>query len=187
MSYLGDFPLAGTVEFGFNTRQADGTPITLVGGTLAVYKNAVAGPLTLVPPPVLVVGLNGVTGLHHVTVSLTDADFVAGEYKVVLSAGTVDAIPVAGTVLACFSICMRPWNAAVLPDSIDWTHTVTLDGAVCAGAIVTYCSDAAYAAEVQKGVSDAAGEVDFHLPAGHYYVKVEAPGQETAYDEEDVA
>jgi len=106
--YLGDFPLAGTVEFGFNTRTLANVPITLAGApTIAVYKAAATSALTLDPAPVLDEALGAVVGLHHVTVSLADADFTAGEYKVVLSAGTVDGVSVVGTVLAHFSINNR--------------------------------------------------------------------------------
>jgi hypothetical protein len=105
MQYLGDFAASDTVEFSFNTRTAAGAPITLAGGALAVYKDAGTTALTLSPAPVLDTDVGPVTGLHHVTLALTDADLVAGsDYSIVLSAGTVDGTSVAGTVLAQFSI-----------------------------------------------------------------------------------
>lgn len=115
MKYLGDFPLAGVVYFCFNTQQSDGTPITLAGTpAVAVYKNDTATPLTLSPAPVLTVGFNSVVGLHNVKIDLADADFVAGDYSVVISAGTVDGVSVVGRVLAQFSIENRVSNVTAI-------------------------------------------------------------------------
>ncbi len=113
MQYLGDFAASDTVEFSFNTRTSAGAPITLAGGALAVYKDAGTTALTLSPAPVLDTDVGAVTGLHHVTLALTDSDLVAGsDYSIVLSAGTVDGTSVAGTVLAQFSIENRVVTAA---------------------------------------------------------------------------
>lgn len=128
MRYLGDFPVGGVVYFSFSTQKADGTPATLTDGVLAVRKNATAAALTLDPVPVLAVDFNSVTGLNNVTVDLADADFVAGDYDVCLSAGTVDSVSVVGRVLAHFSIenrFMRGTDDAALAatalDNTVWT------------------------------------------------------------------
>lgn len=171
MNYLGDFPLAGTVEFGFNTRTAAGVPITLAGvPTLAVYKDAATSAMTLVPVPVLDEALGGIVGLHHVTVSLADPDFVAGDYKVVLSAGTVDGQSVAGTILAHFSILKR--NSIGGAAGVLWTHTVT--SSVTALAIpdvsVWVTSDAAGAVLVAgPQYTNGSGITTWNLPAATYY------------------
>ena len=105
MQYLGDFAAdTAQVNFSFNTRKADGTPVALVGGVVAVYKDDATTELGLSA----VCDLAAVaTGQYNVTVYITQegSPFVAGsDYKVVLSEGTVDGTSVAGTVLAQFSI-----------------------------------------------------------------------------------
>ena len=106
MIYLGDFAAdTAQVDFSFNTRKADGTPVALVGGTLAVYKDDATTALVLLYAECDLVAV--ATGQYNVTVYITQehSPFVAGsDYKVVLSAGTVDGTSVAGTVLAQFSI-----------------------------------------------------------------------------------
>jgi hypothetical protein len=113
--YLGDYPVDGVVYFSFSSQKADGTPVALTNGAVVVRKNATAAAMTLDPAPVLVADFNTITGLNNVTVDLADADFVAGDYDVCLSAGTVDSVSVIGRVLAHFSIANRfdsPWTAA---------------------------------------------------------------------------
>ena len=113
MQYLGDFAAdTAQVNFSFNTRKADGTPVALVGGVVAVYKDDATTALALIAD----CDLRAVaTGQYNVTVYITQesSPFVAGhDYKVVLSAGTVDGTSVAGTVLAQFSIENRVVTAA---------------------------------------------------------------------------
>lgn len=105
MIYLGDFAAdTAQVNFSFNTRKSDGTPVALDGGVVAVYKDDATTALVLTGD----CDLRAVaTGQYNVTVYITQesSPFVAGhDYKVVLSAGTVDGTSVAGTVLAQFSI-----------------------------------------------------------------------------------
>ena len=105
MIYLGDFAAdTAQVDFSFNTRKADGTPVALVGGVVAVYKDDATTALALTGE---CDRREVATGQYNVTVYITHegSPFVAGsDYKVVLSAGTVDGTSVAGTVLAQFSI-----------------------------------------------------------------------------------
>ena len=113
MIYLGDFAAdTAQVDFSFNTRKADGTPVALVGGVVAVYKDDATTALVLSADCDIAAVA---TGQYNVTVYVTqpDSPFVAGsDYKVVLSAGTVDGTSVAGTVLAQFSIENRVVTAA---------------------------------------------------------------------------
>jgi hypothetical protein len=74
-----------------------------------------------------------------------------------------------------------------LPGAVTWVYTVTLDGAACQGAAVRFYSDAGYTTFVQGGISNESGIVTLHLLAGTYYIVVDAPGQERAYDSEVVA
>ena len=135
--YLGDFAAGATLDFFFNTRQADGTPITLAG-TPAVnaYKGNATG-TEVTTGITLTVGFDSVTGLHHVRVVLSDAFYEAGyDYHLILTAGTVDGVSVVGTRIAEFSIAnrsaLRPTTAGRTLDvssggeaGIDWANVGT--------------------------------------------------------------
>lgn len=106
MMWLGDYNESSTnLSFMFNTHKPDGTPITLAGSpALAVYKGnstteSIAG-ITLATD------FDSLTGLHHVTIDLSsDAFYAAGsDYAVVVTAGTVDGVSIAGTCVAQFSL-----------------------------------------------------------------------------------
>jgi hypothetical protein len=105
MIYLGDFQPGAALAFTFNTRKGDGTPITITGTpALAVRKNAGSSAMTLDAAPVVTKDLGGVVGLHGVTLTLSDSDFVTGEYDFVVTVGAVDGVSVVGSVVAHFSI-----------------------------------------------------------------------------------
>lgn len=104
---IGDFVAGATIRTKFNTKSG-GTPITLVGGAVSVYKDgsttqSTAG-VTLTPD------FDGVTGCHAIAID-TSADgtfYSAGsDFEIVLTAGTVDGVSQAGTVLDKFSISNR--------------------------------------------------------------------------------
>lgn len=103
--YLGDFTEDATIDFKFNTTEADGTPITLAGTpVLSVYKansttESTAG-ITLT------VDFDSRTGLHHVRIDTSADAFyaTANDYTVVITTGTVDSVSVVGTAIAKFSI-----------------------------------------------------------------------------------
>lgn len=117
MKYLGDVPLSSVVRGFFNTRKADGTPITL-GGTpsLSVYKsNSTTQTTTGVS---LTVDFDSLTGLHFFTIDTSsDGTFysTATDFRVVITTGTVDSISVVGVEVACFSVenrsALRPTTA----------------------------------------------------------------------------
>ena len=120
MNYLGDFAAGSTVRGKFNTRQSDGTPITLAGSpTLAVYKDS--GTTESTAGITLTVDFDGRTGLHDFVVVLSDAFYAAqSNYQVVLTAGTVDGVSVVGVKIAEFSIENRSVDAVnSVVNSID--------------------------------------------------------------------
>jgi len=128
--YLGDFAAdTAQVDFSFNTRKADGTPVALDGGRLAVYKDDATTELAL---DAVCDRREVATGQYNVTVYVTQpsSPFVAGsDYKVVLSAGTVDGTSVAGTVLAQFSIENRYTGASVAgTGAVEWQYSLTEEG-----------------------------------------------------------
>ena len=130
MIYLGDFAAdTAQVDFSFNTRKSDGTPVALDGGRLAVYKDDATTALVLSADCDLVAVA---TGQYNVTVYVTQesSPFVAGsDYKVVSSAGTVDGTSVAGTVLAQFSIENRYTGASVAgTGAVEWQYSLTEEG-----------------------------------------------------------
>lgn len=150
MIYLGDFP-ADTVQvdFSFNTRTAAGAPVALDGGALAVYKDDATTELVLLAVCDLVAVA---TGQYNVTVHVTQesSPFVAGsDYKVVLSAGTVDGTSVAGTVLAQFSIANRVTLSTAEAASVALITTsgsVTVTSPVTASGDVTIIQGDTYSA-----------------------------------------
>ena len=110
MTWLGDYKTTETLTFHFTTRQfTSGAPFTLAGTpSLAVYK---AGSLTQDTGACsLSVNHDGVTGFHLVTVDLGDTGAAAGfyahgsQYDVIVAAGTVDAVSVAGEVIGRFRL-----------------------------------------------------------------------------------
>ena len=74
--YKGDIVASSTLYFSFNTRDANGNPMTLGGSpVVSVFKNA--GTTACGTAPVLTVN-NGQTGRHTVTInSSADATFYA--------------------------------------------------------------------------------------------------------------
>jgi hypothetical protein len=108
MRYLGDIAEDGIIRGSFNTRQTDGTPITLAGTpTLAVYKDAGVSESTA--GVTLTVDFDSITGLHLFTIDTSaDAFYVTGsDYRVVIAAGTVDGVSVVGVEVGSFSIQNR--------------------------------------------------------------------------------
>lgn len=145
MQYLGDIERTQSdIRFRFNTRTAAGVPVDGVGLAAVVYKDGsvteITGAVTLTVP------FDSRTGLVSVYVDASGASFTPGSnYSVVLSAGTVDGVSVAGVCIAEFSIEYRNTKANVI--AMD-TNVIT------ASALAT---DAV--TEIQSGLStlDAAG------------------------------
>jgi hypothetical protein len=106
--YLGDFAAGVTVRGTFQTRFKDtGAPITLADSpALAVYKD---GDTTEATTGVaLTVDFDSRTGHHLYAITTTDAFYATGsDYRIVLTAGTVDGESVVGVEVGSFSICNR--------------------------------------------------------------------------------
>lgn len=122
MSYLGDIVEDATIRGSFNTRQANGTPITLAGTpALSVYKDA--GTTESTAGVTLTVDFDSRTGHHIFTIDTSaDAFYVTGsDYRVVITTGTVDSISVVGVCVGSFSIENRNTKANVTQISGDAT------------------------------------------------------------------
>jgi len=125
--YLGDFAAGVTVRGFFNTRKADGTPITLAGTpTLAVYKDG--GTTESTTGVTLTVDFDSRTGLHLFAIDTSDAFYASGsDFRIVITAGTVDLISVVGVKVGEFSINNR---SALRPTTAGRTITVDATGGI---------------------------------------------------------
>jgi len=102
---LGTFTVGDEVSKFFNTKSLTSAPITLAGGAVRVYKDGSA--VESGAGVSLTVDFDSTTGLHLVTIDTSaDATFYTANttYTLVLTAGTVDSISVAGTTLASWSL-----------------------------------------------------------------------------------
>jgi hypothetical protein len=102
---LGNRAVGSTIRKYFRTTSQASLPITLVGGAVRVYKDG--GVIESAAGVTLTTDFDGTVGLHLVTIdTTTDAVFyaVGSSYAVVLTAGTVDGLSVAGVPLASFSL-----------------------------------------------------------------------------------
>lgn len=102
---LGDKPVGSTFGFKFNTHQADGTPIALAG-TPAIHCYKIGSDVEDNSGLTLVVDYDSVVGLNNVVVDLS-ADgvfYVAGDFQIVITTGTVDSVTAIGAIVAQFSI-----------------------------------------------------------------------------------
>lgn len=121
--YLGDFLLGDTFDFKFTTLSfATGTPTTLAGTpVISAYPNNSTTQLTA--GITLTVDFDAVTGLNHVRVVATSGNgyATASNYDLVITAGTVNAVSVAGVVVGQFSIAAR---VAAIADAV-WDEVLT--------------------------------------------------------------
>lgn len=105
--YLGELIDGGTHDFTFTTKNSSDLPTTLLGTpVLSIYKdnNIVQTTAGIT----LIVDFDGLTGLNHVRLVLTDAFYVIDtDYSIVITAGTVAGSTVVGTTIARFSIDNR--------------------------------------------------------------------------------
>lgn len=135
MRDLGDRTAGSTIDFKFNTYSSSGAGFTLAGTpSIAVYKSN--GTTEDTSGITLTVDFDAKTGVHHVTIDLSsDATFYSAgsDFDVVLAAGTVDGVSVAGSVLAHFTVeklsALRPTTAGRTLDvtatgaaGIDWAN-----------------------------------------------------------------
>jgi len=108
--YLGDILSQQTIYFHFLTEVA-GTPTTLAGSpAIKIYKDDSTSTETATGVT-LVTDFDSVTGLNSVKIVTTDAFYTTGhDYSVIITAGTIGAIPAAGYVVGYFSIENRNGN-----------------------------------------------------------------------------
>jgi hypothetical protein len=155
MSYLGDFTPGKTVRRFFNTRKADGTPITLAGTpVVSIYKDG--GTTESTAGVTRTLDFDGRTGLHLVVID-TSADgtfYAAGsDFELAITAGTVDGVSVVGTSLGKFSLANRS-IAVDASGRVDVGYvggvTATLDAEfiLARGAVATGTSGTSFTATI---------------------------------------
>lgn len=100
---MNDYNAGDTFSFKFTSRGASG-PATLVGGTVAIYKNSSLSEST--SGVTLTADFDGIMGLNNITIDTsTDGTFYANGsfYDVVMTAGSTD-YPVTGEVVGRFAL-----------------------------------------------------------------------------------
>jgi hypothetical protein len=186
--YIGDYPTGASVIHKFNTRDSSGAPITFAGSpALSVYKNNETAETT--HGLTLTVDFDSRTGFHQCVIVLTQGDgyyATASEFRVVVTAGTVDSVSVVGETVFSFSIqnrsALRPSTSGRTLDvsaggaaGLDWanvespTSTValtnttvgTVSNVAALGGVTVYDSDftlsAASSSTITLPATDAAG------------------------------
>lgn len=148
MSYLGDFALGSTFDMKFCTVDSTGLPTTMAGSPAVVaYPDNSTTEVTAGITLTYTAGFDSVAGLANVRVVATSGNgYATGtNYALVVSAGTVGGVSVAGYVIGHFSIearsGLRPTTAGRTLDvsatgeaGVDWanvgspTTTVDLSG-----------------------------------------------------------
>ena len=109
-AYYGDISYGTVLDIKFNTHDATGAPLTLAGSPLVKCYKGNSATTEITTGVVLTVDLDGMIGLHNVRVSTaSDPTFYAAgsDFQLVLTAGTVSGLSIAGTVLGSFSIDSR--------------------------------------------------------------------------------
>lgn len=106
MSYVGDFSSGDTVYLKFTTRQSTGVPTQLAGSpAISIYKDA--SNVQSTEGVTLTVDFDSLTGLNHVAINTAaNATFYSdlSQYSAVITAGTVNAVNVAGEVAGRFTL-----------------------------------------------------------------------------------
>jgi hypothetical protein len=100
----GDIRLGDTLNIKFTTRNSSGLPSALTGGAIAAYPGNSVTEITA--GITLAVDFDGRTGLNNVEVVASSANGYTNStrYALVMTAGTVDGVSVAGYVIADFSV-----------------------------------------------------------------------------------
>jgi len=170
--YLGDYTEDATLDFMWDSNDADGASITrATDGTVSVYSansttQSVAGVTDTED-------FDSLTGIHHCRIDLSADAFyaVANDYMVVLSAATIDGQTV-NAVLAHFSIENRfaevdvtSWNGTAVgaPDTAGYPVVTIRDGTGQGELNIT--SGVVDANTTQIEGSDATDQIDARLAA----------------------
>lgn len=89
MNWLGDFNCGQTVYCWFNTNAGDGSSVTFTGTTVEVYINGSNAQITT--GVTLDKDVDGVTGVHRITIVTTDPAYVSGgQFAIMLPGATID-------------------------------------------------------------------------------------------------
>lgn len=165
-----DYATGTVVYLKFGTqRPSTGASYALASGAISVYKDSSTTQTTT--GVTLTADFDSVTGLNHVAIDTSaDGSFYSSgsEFQVVLTAGTVDSISVAGQVVGEFSLgktsALRPTVAGRTLDvssggeaGIDWANigSPTTAAALSATTItLTSAYDAAKTAAAQTDVNE---------------------------------
>lgn len=134
MSYRGDIRLGDTIDLKFTTRRfSTGAPYTLAG-TPAVSAYVDNGTTEITAGITLTVDFDSRTGLNNVRVVATSGNgYAAGtNVDLVITAGTVDSVSVAGETIGSFSIEKR---SALMPTTAGRTLVVDAAGLADANAV----------------------------------------------------
>ena len=133
MKNLGNFIPGQTIRGAFNSRTASGAPVTLAGSpVLSVYKDANTTEVTT--GVTLSVDFDSRTGYHVYTIVTTDAFYSRGsDFRLVLTAGTVDSVSVVGVEVGSFSLDNRPGEAIAFKSALSIAGASTTEQTVTSG------------------------------------------------------
>lgn len=126
MSYLGDFRLGDTLDFGFTTVDSTGAPATFSGSpAVAAYPGNSTTEITA--GITLSVDFDTRTGLNNVRIVASGGNgyATATNYKIVVTSGTAGGTSIVGYVVGHFSIEAR---SAVMPTTAARTLDVSSGG-----------------------------------------------------------
>jgi hypothetical protein len=122
---IGDIRLSQTIDIKFTTIDSTGLASALTSGAVAAYPDNSTTQITA--GITLSADFDSVTGLNNVRVVASSGNgyATATNYALVLTAGTVDSVSVAGYVVGHFSIENR---SALMPTTAARTLDVSADG-----------------------------------------------------------
>jgi hypothetical protein len=166
MKYLGDFAAGATVRGTFQTRtKATGAPITLAGSpTLAVYKDGNTTETTT--GVVLTVDFDSRTGHHLYAITTTDSFYATGsDYRIVITAGTVDGESQVGVEVGSFSIENRRMRGT--------------DNALLAANYTTPPTSSANATAVRSELATELARIDANISSRSTYAGADTAGTAT--------
>lgn len=125
---LGDYRTNSVVDFHFQSHKADGTPATLsTAPAISVYQGNSNTQST--DGVTLDVDFDSVTGFNHCTINTASNTtfYAAGrDFSIVLTAGTVDSVSVAGAPVGRFTI----WHSNA---NVQTVNNIVIGGAGTSG------------------------------------------------------
>jgi hypothetical protein len=139
MAYLGDVHLGDTIDFKFTTVATTGVPTALAGSPiLAAYPDN--GTTELTAGITLSTSFDTYAGLNNARIVATAGNgFAVGNYALVLTAGTVGGVSVAGYTVGHFSVDKRfVIDGLSLPKAIEALIAVCFGVAAPSGSTVAF-------------------------------------------------